>query len=44
MGDACRTCDGIGTIRVRTRSGMAKDRIPCPACGGCGHQHPRTER
>lgn len=32
--DACRTCDGLGTIRTRT------DRRPCPDCGGSGQQVP----
>lgn len=42
MGDACATCEGRGTIRVRTGSGMEKDRRPCPACGGSGHQKVRS--
>lgn len=42
MGDACRTCDGVGTVRQRGRPGY--DRVPCPACGGSGLQRPGPAR
>jgi hypothetical protein len=36
--DACRTCAGIGTVRIPGRPGS--ERQPCPACGGSGMLRP----
>lgn len=38
-GDACTTCDGNGTVRVKGRPGW--ERKPCPTCGGSGTSTPR---
>lgn len=42
MSDACSTCGGLRTVRIRTGNGG--QRVPCPACGGNGMTNPGPRR